>query len=117
MENNGGTWGKVRKAFAILRKQGVEARMNFMCCSSCACANMDDKRPKKVYFHNQDTDNYIKRGGSLAIRYWVEQGKDSDEVQESKCLEHAKNIKAILESVGCKVMWEGSTSKILEVIE
>lgn len=117
MNENMGVWEKVRKGFAILRKQGVEAHMNYWCCQSCACSAMDEKRAKKVYFHKQDTGHWM-RDSKLPIRYCIfeDVGGGGGVPFEDRVMAHAKNIKKVLESVGCRVEWSGKTDEILEVV-
>lgn len=61
---------KIRKAFRLLRTEGYMARMNFMCCQSCAwyelSTNEDGsekteaelKALKVVFFHEQDNESF-----------------------------------------------------------
>jgi hypothetical protein len=51
---------QIRKSFSELRKMGYTARMNFMCCSSCARAEIEN--PKAVFYSHQSNDNLIKTG-------------------------------------------------------
>lgn len=54
---------KILAAFAKLRKQGIRARANFMCCGSCAAAGLDIKGKKGgVYWHQQDEERFREDG-------------------------------------------------------
>lgn len=60
---------KIRQAFRELRSQGYIARMNFLCCSSCAWYEItegknEDEISKVVFFHQQDNESF--RGDMLA---------------------------------------------------
>lgn len=79
----------VSAAFRLLRKQGLDARSHFKCCSSCAgsaiayeygekAAKDPDFEPKGlVFFHQQDADRTKERAANpnpekpvtLMIRY------------------------------------------------
>ena len=69
----------IKKAMAEIRKNKILARMNHLCCSSCAGYDLTEKideMPVKkakemkgiVYWHRQDEDSY-KNSGVLYIRY------------------------------------------------
>lgn len=46
--------GKVKRAFANLRKEGFFARMNFTCCQSCGWASVPQGAESVVFYHNKD---------------------------------------------------------------
>ena len=57
------------KAFAELRKKGYFAKQNFMCCQSCAWAELSEKEAEKVvFYHNQDYRD-LKRGDDLYLAW------------------------------------------------
>lgn len=69
---------KLRKMFATLRKAGFTARMNFMCCQSCAWAEIGNIEPQPedvVFYHNQDNANipdgyvYLAWSGNMGEIY------------------------------------------------
>lgn len=51
---------QIRKSFAQLRKMGYTARMNFMCCSSCAAAEIET--PNAVFYSRQGNDRLTEYG-------------------------------------------------------
>ena len=88
---------KIRKAFAILRKKGYFARMNFMCCSTCALYEI--KNDKFVFFHHQD--NYaFNESGECTIRY-------------GSTVTDANEIYTVLKSVGLTVDWDGDLNRTM----
>lgn len=79
MGNVEGNRERLVKAFADLRRQGLIARANFMCCQGCAGSAIADevsKMPKEkatkvrgcVYWHHQDEDN-IREAGNVYLAY------------------------------------------------
>jgi hypothetical protein len=57
------------KAFRTLRKEGYVAKQNFMCCQSCAWAELSEKEAEKVvFYHNQDYRD-LKRGDDLYLAW------------------------------------------------
>ena len=57
------------KAFRALRKEGYTAKQNFMCCQSCAWAELSEKEAEKaVFYHNQDYRD-LKRGDDLYLAW------------------------------------------------
>ena len=62
------------KAFAELRKQGYFAKQNFMCCQSCAWAELSEGEAEKaVFYHNQDYRD-LKSGDDLYLA-WAGDGE------------------------------------------
>jgi len=104
---------RVNKAFRILRKDGVIARQNFMCCSSCATAALEPiwkktGKTKIVYYHKQDGESFNK-GYNLTIRY----GHSSDDKDKTRDLGiHVTNI---LVFVGLVYDWDGDPEKTIQV--
>ena len=64
---------KISAAFRELRKDGYLARMNFMCCSTCGWAALEEASNKVVFFHNQDNDR-LKETGKTFLS-WSGNGK------------------------------------------
>jgi hypothetical protein len=81
---------KLMGAFRELGKLGVVARHNFLCCRSCAIAELNELILRKVasgkevkggvFYHMQDTDNFLE-GADLPIRYF--EATDDDDVRAS----------------------------------
>ena len=60
---------RLNEAFKDLRKAGYFARQNFLCCQSCAWAEIpEEKSDKVVFYHRQDAagkdDNEMYLGWS-----------------------------------------------------
>lgn len=55
-------------AFKDLRKKGYFARMNFLCCQSCAWKAVPQDAEKVVFYHDQDADN-LKEGMDLYLAW------------------------------------------------
>lgn len=60
----------ISKAFTNLRKNGIYARMNFLCCQSCGCYEINDmykddnfsKKYKAWCFYHQQDNERLKNG-------------------------------------------------------
>jgi hypothetical protein len=69
---------RLNEAFRALRKHGLIARQNFMCCSSCACSQIANDAEKLVdkgqkiaggvFYHKQDGDN-LRDGREFYVRF------------------------------------------------
>ena len=92
--------------FKTLRKNGFYARMNLMCCQTCACAELGDMAKKRgdkpyVYWHGQD-----EACGRSDNKWWLAFGHTDDDADET---EHVgRMIKLACEVAGLKVEWDGS---------
>ncbi len=59
---------KIASAFRVVRKKGILARSNFMCCSGCAGSELSIMAHKKsgsigyVFYHSQDNERLLKSG-------------------------------------------------------
>lgn len=51
----------LKNFFRDLRKEGFFARMNFMCCNTCAWAEVPEDKENVVFYHNQENpeDEYL----------------------------------------------------------
>lgn len=104
------------KAFKDLRKEGLIAKQNFMCCRSCAsCSiwNDIDASPGKykgaVYYCKQDGDNLRKDG-----RFYLGFGAaDTDDDKVATLI--GQLTKVVLEKHGLNVEWDGSANTRLLV--
>lgn len=66
---------KIRKSFAQFRRMGYFARQNFMCCQTCAWAEIPKNESKKaVFYHNQDSEDILS--GKLHVAW----SGDGDEI-------------------------------------
>ena len=88
----------VRNAFKAIRRKGVFARMNFLCCQNCAWAEISDLYPDDdhpcLFFHAQDNDDLYD--GSVFLAH----SGDA-----------ALIAVPILEKHGLKVDWDGDQNK------
>ena len=74
------------KAFSALRKQGYFARQNFMCCQSCAWAEIPDEKAKKaVFYHKQDNDD--AKAGRPFYLAWSGDGNEIVEILKQNGVE------------------------------
>jgi hypothetical protein len=96
--------GKVKAAFADLRKRGYACRMNFMCCGNCANTGMHELYPDKnhVYWHRQNDDAFYE--GNLTSTLYLHWSGDGYE------------IAAVLRDWGLVVEWNGSEHRCIEVL-
>ena len=97
------------KAFKDLRKEGLIAKQNFMCCRSCAsCSiwNDIDASPGKykgaVYYCKQDGDN-LRKSGKFYLGFGA---ADTDDNKVTALI--GQLTKVVLEKHGLKVEWDGS---------
>jgi len=105
---------KVKEVFKVLRKHGFIARMNFLCCSTCASYELGERLntscDKKfvAYWHNQDEERY-RETGHLHIRYFSKEGESIKEA--------GKDIIMLLKLAGVVYRWDGNTRRTIEVFE
>lgn len=72
---------KLAAAFKQIRKEGGIARMNFMCCSSCAWYELaekygEDETRTMVFWNQQSDDSFV--GGSLQYALCLQWQGDKD---------------------------------------
>ena len=82
------TRDQLAEAFKAIRKSGGVARMNFMCCSSCAWAELstvlekrglDEDTATVVFWNQQADDAFVKESrGSRRWGYWTQPGNVGD---------------------------------------
>jgi len=96
---------KVKDSFKELRTKGYFARMNYMCCSGCVWASIDEKVEKVVFYHKQDNDAYsgdwLKEGKIL----WIAWNGDPNEIIE------------VFEANKLIVIWNGSEDCRIGLVE
>jgi hypothetical protein len=68
----------MKEIFKELRKDNCLCRVNFSCCMSCACSELEPMRAERglrgvVYWHRQDEERYRKTG-ILEVRYFTAYG-------------------------------------------
>lgn len=95
---------KIKASFAKLRKEGFFARMNFLCCQSCAWAATPDVA-NVVFYHQQDADSFNSYGNV----------KPNDRLY----LAHQGNSKRIVEVLtenGLRVEWNGKETTRIAIV-
>lgn len=115
---------KVKQVFKTLRRSGFVARMNFLCCSSCAGyvlgERLDASTDKEyaAYWHRQDEERYHETG-YLYIRYFFGghgDVLDADE-QKAKDIEAGNKIAAVLTVYEVAYRWNGDPTRAIEVFD
>jgi hypothetical protein len=96
----------ITKAFKELRKKGWVARMNFTCCGSCGCAELESKYGLKdddkfVFFHQQGFD-HLKEYGKVHL-VWGGTVEDGGELVD------------ILDKFGLFPVWNGSVDRTVRI--
>ena len=107
---------KLLAAFSDLRRQGIIARADYMCCGSCATYNLlleAERRSDKgkvvkgiAYWHKQDEESF-RKSGMLFIGY--------SGVKKFRCKLIAEMIVETLNEYGLVTEWDGSDSNKVEV--
>lgn len=112
---------KVGEALKALRRQGMIARQNFLCCGNCAATALGIQLDKSraagkeiagaVYFHKQDAESALKYG-TLYLGYGAGDPYESRGV-ESRAV--GMLIVTALRSTGLDVKWSGDAWERIEV--
>jgi hypothetical protein len=107
----------LNEAFKLMRKQGMLARQNFMCCGNCgitALGQLSDENPGKwdgmVFYHRQNT-KFMREGDDLTLNYSTT-GLPDDDVTSAV----GRKVTAILDQVGLKWEWDGNAASCIEVL-
>lgn len=114
-------------AFAQLRREGLIARQNFLCCSGCALSQIgaDFAKPRNaikagfVFYHRQDTERlrpkqrYVKPSETLHLRFGARPGAILED-QETVIVGRA--IVDALADVGLEAKWNGDPRVTIEVL-
>lgn len=108
--------------FPELRKNGLLARMNFECCSSCAsyalCEDMKkinarQSRKKNIIgavFYNRQDEDHLKNTGIVYLKYMAAKEDDDADAIAIGIL-----IKKLAEKFNLKVTWDGSPFKAIMI--
>jgi len=119
---------KIKDVFKALRKKQIIARMDHLCCSSCAgyslATKLDEmpeaKAKKKIgfaYWHGQDEESYQKYG-TLTIRYGgidTRRYPDRDKETGIDSKKIGEMIVAEFLAAGVPVKWNGDPNKCIFV--
>jgi hypothetical protein len=103
---------KVKKMFRGLRKQGVLARMNFMCCQGCGGYELTTQAKKKsnvkgyVFYHQQSNWRF-QDTGKVCLYYAGYGGTDAMTI--------ARMVVDEARTQGLKVSWDGTDDKTIIV--
>lgn len=115
----------ILKAFAYLRKKGIIARANFLCCQSCAGHNITQLAIKQVdagkevngcvFWHAQDEQNWKSRG-YMNLAFGSMDSKDRGEIGLPTEVVGNKVIEA-LQKYDVPYEWDGSSGKRIRVMD
>jgi len=106
--------GKLTKGFCAVRKLGIVAKQNFLCCNGCGLNELSNRHkagkfPGKrgyIFYHNQNYDR-MKETGKVCIYFGT--------FDESDSVPMAMEVKAAFESVGLSVDWNGTEIEAMKV--
>ena len=110
---------KIRRVFKELRREGYLARMNYLCC--CTCAEYDlsqkakelEKKGKEiegvVYYHRQGEQG-LWEYGDLCLYYGTY--KDDDEMRSAD-RKIGEYIVQKFQSAGVDLEWDGNPNKAI----
>lgn len=114
----------VNEAFVEMRKQGLLARQNFECCSSCAGYALTTLAVERVtkgakiegccYYHRQDAERF-ENGGDLMLQYGQIESQEVGAIGRST-LEVGVMVCDILKKVGLLFKWNGKEESCIEVL-
>jgi hypothetical protein len=97
---------KTNKAFKELRKREFFARMNFMCCQSCAGYAVGEKKAGKyVFFHKQD-GQARKEGKGFYLAYG-DATDNNTETENTITGRVGQEICEVLEKFEIEYQWNG----------
>lgn len=107
---------RVKIAFRNLRRFSYVCRMNFTDCSSCATSELDvylKKHPEKmgaVYYHHRNEDD-LQHGKILYLSYFRRvYNSEADQML-------ANDIVIELKAAGLNVLWDGSPSTKIGILQ
>lgn len=106
---------KLRRAFVSLRRLGLKARANYLCCQGCGNAALSETFDKKdvggVFWHHQD-DAGFREDGDVYLAFFLNNGpKDVDPSAE---LVGHMIVDALTEQ-GLDVEWNGDSDERIHV--
>jgi hypothetical protein len=114
---------RLNRAFAALRRQGLIARQNYLCCSSCAGYSITEDAVKRVgkgkkvngcvFYHRQDTERFLE-GNTLFLAYGE---LDSTELGTIglPTAQVGALVMAALEAEGLEPHWDGDPNARIEL--
>jgi hypothetical protein len=121
----------VKEAFRNLRKDGFVAKMNYLCCGSCAAANIGadfDKKvleglqpnhyPKGVVFFHQQDNQHFEDKGVLYLCYGDIEGSESKAKTELPTIEVGKKVIEAFIKAGIpqtQIEWDGNEDTRIKI--
>jgi len=107
---------KLTKAFIAVRKLGIVAKQDFLCCDGCANVQLDtDWKDGKfagkrgyIFYHNQDTTTLVEQG-----RLHLGFGTFDDNSKQAVAL--MREVRTVFRQHGFKVSWNGRISQKPEI--
>lgn len=133
-------YDRLRAAFDNLQDQGVVARMNFTCCTSCGTEEIDAERTplegagypyresSYTFFHQQDAERLAEEPATLYLAYscWrpspdldpslAAAAKAGDKNARDEIYAHVgRRVAEAVRAEGLEVVWDGSASQRIAV--
>lgn len=106
-------------AMRALRRQGIVACQDFVCCTTCASDALFDELDRRqwdarpphgfVFYHAQDTDLVIEGDGDLFLKF----GCASAEPEDKEAV--AEQIILALNAAGLSPSWDGDVKKCIRL--
>jgi hypothetical protein len=110
----------VHKVFPALRRKGILARSNFLCCQSCAGYDLATQATKKnslgyVFWHNQDEER-IWGSGELMLAYTGSEECNTPPKNAKSTLEIGRMVIEELKRNGISYDWDGTDGQRICVL-
>jgi len=121
---------RLKDVFRDLRKDGFIARINYMCCNTCAQYSLFSKIEKKwketgkipkgvIYWHQQEDKAFKEENGGVYISYIPSDTYEMEQQGVKPPLttkEVGKELCKVLKRHGLHYLWNGDPSIKIEVI-
>lgn len=114
---------KLTVAFRALRKEGMIARQNYLCCGTCASAGCYQEARKRdeagkvvtgaVYYHRQNNES-LENSRDLYIAY--DEYEPTGGPAHLTTAEVGRKLAAALKDAGLTVEWDGSPDLCVKVV-
>lgn len=110
---------RLDRAFRALRRRGIFARRNFLCCQGCGCSDIairyedkefSDKHRAWLFYHQQDESNL---GKGFTYITW---GHRDDDAAEETLSALATEICGILNKFGLNTEHDGTSSQRIKIV-
>jgi len=101
------------EVFKILEENDLVARMDFLCCDTCAHLEIDKilheiiGKKGYVFFHEQNTDRLLRGETKLYLAFGRDDSLDSTEIGEI--------IVSVFNEVGYTTTWDGDANTKVKV--